>query len=327
MCLIIVAGLAVLFAIVGFGEYATKTLLLNPKLVAANDVHTYFVINSVFFDPDIFGRFLALVMILLAAGLLYGRRAREQLITTVVLAVLWSALVLTLSRSSLGALLVGLGMLAALRWNASRTVIVAVAVLAVGAAAVAASPDTFGLNQGANGASAGRAGLIGGGATMFGRRPVWGYGSGSFIDEYRKLHPGTSQTLAASHTIPVTIAAEQGVIGELAYLALLVAAAVALLRRARSSSARAAIAAAFVALVFHTLLYADFLEDPDTWTLLGVGAALAVAVRAPAGARPARGRGSRRGRGLASYLEGQHLPHLSTRRRVRARPRSGDVRR
>jgi hypothetical protein len=27
--------------------------------------------------------------------------------------------------------------------------------------------------------------------------------------------------------------------------------------------------------VFHTQLYADFLEDPVTWTLLGAGAALA----------------------------------------------------
>ena len=33
------------------------------------------------------------------------------------------------------------------------------------------------------------------------------------------------------------------------------------------------------ALVFHTMLYADFLEDPVTWTLLGAGAALAYAAR------------------------------------------------
>ena len=46
-----------------------------------------------------------------------------------------------------------------------------------------------------------------------------------------------------------------------------------------------AIAAAFVALVFHTLLYADFLEDPITWTLLGIGTALAVGIprRRPTG--------------------------------------------
>ena len=81
-CLLLVAGLAVLFAAIGFGEYATKTLLLNPKLIAANNVHTYFTVNSVFFDPDIFGRFLALVMIVLAAALLYdedvARAGREH---------------------------------------------------------------------------------------------------------------------------------------------------------------------------------------------------------------------------------------------------------
>jgi hypothetical protein len=31
----------------------------------------------------------------------------------------------------------------------------------------------------------------------------------------------------------------------------------------------------FIAVVFHTLLYADFLEDPVTWLLLGIGTALA----------------------------------------------------
>ena len=45
-----------------------------------------------------------------------------------------------------------------------------------------------------------------------------------------------------------------------------------------------------MALVFHTLLYADFLEDPITWTLLGIGIALAVQAResAPAEDRQAR---------------------------------------
>ena len=39
---------------------------------------------------------------------------------------------------------------------------------------------------------------------------------------------------------------------------------------------RAAIAAGFAALVLHTWLYAAFLEDPVTWTLLALGTALAV---------------------------------------------------
>ncbi len=274
-CLGLVAGLAVLFALVGFVEYATKTIFLNPKLIAANADHTYFTVNSVFFDPNIFGRFLALVMILLGAVLLYARRQRTQLATLVVLAILWGGLVLTLSRSSLGALLVGLGVLAALRWRVGRAVFVAAGVVAVAAAAVAISPTTFGLNQGLNGASNGRPGLVSGGIDLFGARPVWGYGSGSFQTEYAAHHNRPGETLTASHTIPVTIAAEQGLIGELAYLALVVAALIALLHQARADPARVAIAAAFVALLFHTLLYADFLEDPITWTLLAIGVALA----------------------------------------------------
>ena len=64
-------------------------------------------------------------------------------------------------------------------------------------------------------------------------------------------------------------------VGLALYLALLVAAFVRLLRGARASPARAAIAAAFAALVFHTFLYAAFLEDPLAWTLLAIGTALA----------------------------------------------------
>jgi O-antigen ligase len=284
-CLGLVVGLALVFALVGYVEYATKTIFLNPKLVVQNDLHAYFTVNSVFFDPDIYGRFLALVMITLAAVLLHLRRLREQVGMIAVLAVLWGALVLTLSRSSLGALLVGLGILAALRWRPTRALYVAAAVILLGAAAVAASPKTFGLNQGLNGASSGRAGLVSGGLKMFGQRPLWGYGSGGFVSQYRKENPGTSRTLAASHTIPITIAAEQGLIGELPYIVLVLVAGIALLRGARGDPVRAAVAAAFLALVFHTMLYADFLEDPLSWTLLGIGMALArrATVTAPAG--------------------------------------------
>ena len=99
---------------------------------------------------------------------------------------------LTLSRSSLAALLVGLGTLAALRWSATRVLLVGAVVVAIGAAAIAITPKTFGLNQGLNNASSGRANLVSGGVHLFEDRPIWGYGSGSFVTEYqpppRHLH-------------------------------------------------------------------------------------------------------------------------------------------
>jgi putative inorganic carbon (hco3(-)) transporter len=274
-CLALLAGLAVLFALVGFVEYETKTIFLNPKLIAANQLHAYFTVNSVFFDPNIFGRFLALVMILLASVILYARRQRTVLVTGAVLAILWVALLLTLSRSSIGALLVGLGTLAAVRWRVGRAVFIAAGVVALVAAVIAITPTTFGLNQGLNGASSGRPGLVTGGLDLFKQRPLWGYGSGSFETEFGARHHEIGETTSASHTIPVTIAAEQGLIGELVYLGLVLAALFVLFRRCRSDPARVAIAAAFLALLFHTLLYADFLEDPITWTLLAIGTALA----------------------------------------------------
>ena len=235
-----------------------------------------------FFDPNIFGRFLALVMILLASVVLYARRQRTVLVTGAVLAILWVALLLTLSRSAIGALLVGLGTLAAVRCRVGLAVFIAAGVVALVAAVIAITPTTFGLNQGLNGASSGRPGLVTGGLDLFKQRPLWGYGSGSFETEFAARHHAIGETTSASHTIPVTIAAEQGLIGELVYIALVIAAIGCLIRRARGDPVRSAIAAAFITLVFHTMLYADFLEDPATWALLGVGVALAVGPRADA---------------------------------------------
>jgi O-antigen ligase len=276
-CLQIIAVLAVVFAGVGFIEYATKTTFLSSKLAQQNQLYVYFVVNSVFFDPNIFGRFLALAMVALATLLLYERPAREQVAVSIVLVVLWAALVLSFSRASMIALLVGLAMLAANKWRLTRALVAVAVVVVVGAAAVAISPNTFGLNQGFNGVSAGRGSVLSGGLRLFRDRPLWGFGSGSFQDAYQAHHL-SSGTLTASHTTAVTIAAEQGLIGELAYLALVLVAIVGLLRGARADPARAAVAAAFVALVVHTELYADFLEDPFTWALLGIGFSLA---RAP----------------------------------------------
>src|SRR4029453_3196177 len=93
---------------VGFVEYATRHLFLNPKVIASNQLEDYFRVNSLFFDPNIYGRFLAVTMVLVAAWLLWATRPREVVATAVLLAVLWGALVLTFSQSSFAALLAGL---------------------------------------------------------------------------------------------------------------------------------------------------------------------------------------------------------------------------
>ena len=291
LCLALLVGLALVFSAIGCVEYATKHIFLNPKLIASNDLHTYFRTNSVFFDPNIYGRFLVVAMLAVAATMLQAARGRTVWIGTAVLAALWAGLVLTLSQSSLGALLVGLATLAVLRWGARRVLLPAAAVVALTLAAVLITPSTFGVNlHNLDSSSSGRTQLVSGGGDLFAARPLEGYGSGSFVREYRR-HEGqrlSSDAATASHTIPVTVAAEQGVIGLIAYVALLAAALLRLLGRAAGTSvARSAVAAAFLALLFHTLVYAAFLEDPMTWALLGLGTALAAAAAPRPAAAPA----------------------------------------
>jgi O-antigen ligase len=280
-CLIALVGLALVFGALGLYEWETKTLLLNPRLSLSNDFHAYFRVNSFFFDPNIYGRFLALVTVAVMGTMLHLRERRALVAGAVVLFVLWGSLLLTLSQSSLAAVLFGLAILALLQWSPRWTLAALGGIVAVGVAAVLLFPSQTGIDLGSsrtvNTATSGRVDLIDGGVQLFAARPLEGFGSASFARQYRRRHRrgGTGQAVSASHTIPITVAAEQGILGLALYVALLFLAGRLLLRGARRTAARAVVAAAFFALVLHTFTYADFLEDPLTWVLLAVGSALA----------------------------------------------------
>jgi putative inorganic carbon (HCO3(-)) transporter len=291
-CLGVAVALAVIFAGVGFVEYERKSLLLNPKVVAADQYSNYFRVNSVFFDPSIYGRFLALVMIAVMAGVLVAARARADgrdaasrangrvLAGGAVLVWLLGGMVTSFSQSSIAALLLGLAVLGGWCWGVRPTLYLSGGLVVLALAFVALAPSSlhFGL-KGAKGsasnATSGRATLIDGGLELFAKRPLEGYGAGSFETEYKRQSATDAENAtSASHTIPVTIAAEQGILGLGLYAALLASAFTVLFSGAGRSAARIAIAACFAALVLHTWTYADFLEDPFTWALLAVGVAL-----------------------------------------------------
>ncbi|MEA2423258.1 MAG: hypothetical protein QOF55_2357, partial [Thermoleophilaceae bacterium] len=288
-CFSLAAVLALGFAGVGFVEYATKHLFLNQKLIESNQFESYFRVNSLFFDPNIYGRFLALVMVGLAAMLLWSRRGRQVAVASAALAVLWSALVLTFSQSSFSALLVGLAVLAALRFGRRPVIAAAAAVAVIGLVVVLAAPGLIHLNpksgKSLDKATSGRIDLMRGGLRMFTDKPLFGFGSGAFAKEFRMREGvGSKQAASASHTIPITVAAEEGVPGLAAYAAVLIASFGLLFRglggalRGRAPPprlvTRAYLAAAYSGLALHTLLYAAFLEDPITWTLLAAAIVL-----------------------------------------------------
>jgi putative inorganic carbon (HCO3(-)) transporter len=303
--LIVIGGEATLFVLIGGAELAGRSLFWNDQVIRSNEFHTYFRVNSVFWDPNVYGRYLALVTVIAAAAMLWARTRESFWLLSGLILVLWLGLVPTFSQSSFLALLAGLAVLAAIRWS-WRWTLAAVAVGVVGAVLVVLLVGGSGkiTSDRLNVDLSGRGSLVSGGVDLFGERPIWGYGSGSFQAAYREHRKNKDLPVTVSHTEPVTVAAEQGLIGLALYIALIVVAlwtlGTGLFRRdssgwrgdgvsARSPedgvpisptgpaglAARAAILAAFIALLVHTLSYAGFFEDPITWVLLAVGASLA----------------------------------------------------
>ena len=288
-CFVLTVALALAFALIGFWEFGTRDLLWNRKVIESNEFQSYFRVNSLFFDPNIYGRFLAIVMVGLGAALLWALRPRELGVSAGAFALLWAALVLTYSQSSFAALLAGLAVVTALRWR-TRPVLIAIAAMALAGLAVsAAAPGlvNFRITSGksVDRATSGRFDLVRGGLAMFADRPIWGFGSGSFAETYRERERVSSRAAAsASHTTPLTVAAAQGIVGLAAYAFVLLAAFRLMfggLDRLRGRAppprlvSRAFVAAGFTALVVHTMLYAAFLEDPISWALMALGAVLA----------------------------------------------------
>ena len=104
---------------------------------------------------------------------------------------------------------------------------------------------------------------------------VAGVGLGGFRREYaaRTGLRGDEPKRAASHSTPVTVAAEGGIPGALLYGWLLLTALVVPLRRAsRSFAGRVSliVGLALMAIAVHSLFYDAFFEDPLTWGLIGV---------------------------------------------------------
>jgi hypothetical protein len=304
-CAAVLLGLALVFVGIGFWEYHRRELLWNPKVISSNQFESYFRVNSVFWDPNVYGRFLVLVILTVAGLMLWSERRRFAIGAAVALAVLWGGLVLTFSQSSFASLLVGLATLAALRWNVRRTLVASAAAFVLGSAFVLAFQGALnihlGSSSGLNTATSGRSDLIKGGVNLIEDRPVWGYGSGSFARTFRRERKGNQEeATSASHTLPITVAAEQGVLGFGAYLFVLVASFGLLLGRSRwltktgrgppppfespdgraerthggFTAAQAVLVATYAALVTHTMMYAAFLEDPLTWVILGIGVAI-----------------------------------------------------
>jgi O-antigen ligase len=159
-----------------------------------------------------------------------------------------------------------------------RVVLVAAAVFVLAAAAVVADHVR---NDSAQMFTSDRSRLVSVTWKVFRNHPLVGVGVGGQPEASRDE---AAQHLEASrnrsHTTPLTVAAELGLLGVAAYLAFLAAAARALFAVvARDRALGLGLAAVFLSLLIHSFFYAGFFEDPITWGVLAV--AVAALMRAP----------------------------------------------
>jgi O-antigen ligase len=279
--------MALVFAAVGFYQYETRTIFENAKLQIGNTYQALFRVNSVFFDPSIYARFLVVAIIPTVVLIIRGRSGRAGVAALVFVAIAWLGMLISFSQSSFAALFVAVFLAAAVVWR-WKSLFALGAVVLVAAGLVATQPRlTHALrhhwSSSLNGFSSGRYDLVANGIRIAKAHPVKGVGLGGFEHAYSKrVHRAPKKS--ASHNTPVTVAAEEGVIGLLLYFWLIGALVVAAYRRIDNPVyGRVAFAAGLsvIAIFVHSLAYNDFFEDPTTWGLIGlIGLAAPIRVRA-----------------------------------------------
>jgi O-antigen ligase len=292
---LLLAGMAVVFALIGIYQYETRDVFWNPKLLVGNSYAPFYRVNSVFWDPSIYGRFLVVAILASLVPVVHGAARRVAIAASAAIVVAWIGLALSFSQSSFVALVAGVGLIAWFAWGRRTLALLGVVALVVLVAALV-MPGVR--HHSLNSASGGRFKLVENGLAIAAHHPVQGVGIGGFKNAYaeRTGLKGKEPKAAASHDTPVTVAAETGVIG-LALFAWLLAAGLLLAFRnaAPTFAGRVALTSGVVlaAIGVHSLFYNAFFEDPLAWGALALAPLAAAALvrervsepRSPAAAR------------------------------------------
>jgi putative inorganic carbon (HCO3(-)) transporter len=266
-------AVASVFAAVGVWQAATEELLFfNVALERANATGPAFRVTSAFQDPNHLGRHLvlAMVVVLAAAWLAHVRLGWG----VAALGLLGAGLWFSYSQSSLVALVVVALALAVVAGTARTRRLMAVACGLLTIGAVVALVAGFG-GASAAAITSDRSTLAGDTAAVAMAYPLAGVGVASqpLVTRDREA-PGTEVIRNASHTTPLTVAAELGALGVIAFIAVAGGVIFCLLELARRDRALAlGLGAVLLALFVHSLFYAGLFENPITWGAAGVLAA------------------------------------------------------
>ncbi|HXG75588.1 MAG TPA: O-antigen ligase family protein [Gaiellaceae bacterium] len=272
--LVTLVALGALFAGVGIWQAQSRTLFFARDVEVANAYTSFFRVTSLFKDPSLYGRYLVVPIVLLLVALLLRRGGTaEWLLAAAAIAFLFWGLFYSYSQSSFVALFVVTFALALLALGSRlRVLLLAGALVATLAAGAYAATAIEG--RSARDVTSGRSRLVDVTLDAFRARPLAGVGVGGQPRASAERSGRGSPSRNASHTTPLTVLAELGVVGFALYAWTLGAAAWALWALARARTMLAVgLAAVLLTLVVHSLLYAGFFEDPLTWGVLGVAAA------------------------------------------------------
>jgi O-Antigen ligase len=277
------AAMALVFAVIGIVQYETRNIFWNPKVRVDNAYAPsgwFYRVNSVFYDPSIYGRFLV-IAILASFVIVLLRRGDPlwQVAAALTIIVTWMGLLPSFSQSSFVALGVAIVVGTLIVWGRRSLLLVAAAVviLAVGLAASPAIRHKASLSH----VTSGRSTLVSKGVKVAVHNPVIGVGVGGFRRAYADAAhlKGKEPKAAASHTTPVTVAAETGLPGLLFFFWLIGTALWLALRRRPAGfdgAARLAFGLALTAILVHCVFYNALFEDP---TFYGLLALVAIAAR------------------------------------------------
>jgi len=281
-------ALAAAFAVVGLYQAITHDLLFfAPNLEVSNANSDFFRVTSLFGDPSLYGRHVVLGIGVLLVLLALQRV--EMLLGLALLAVMWAGLLFSYSQSSMVALVaITLAVAVATGGRGVRRLVVGGVTLVVllGMAYLVVSVVVWGDSLRTE--TADRSKRVEDTARVVRDQPVLGVGLGGQPRASRQLAGSDRPTPTfVSHTTPLTVAAELGLIGLALYTWLLVGGARAIMAVRRLEPALGlALAAAFLGLFVHALFYSGFLEDPLTWVVLAVAAGQLTWARIDDGVHP-----------------------------------------
>ncbi len=280
-------ALAAVFSLVGLIEEATQRLIFyTPSVQIGNAYSNFFRVTSLFRDPSLYGRQIVLAMAIVLTAMWY--RKIGMLLASLVTVFLFAGLVFSYSQSSLVALFavaVLISVVAGDRAVRLVAAITAVVVLAGGGAFIADKVAGASTQR----VTSDRSRRIDLTVKVIRHHPLVGVGLGSQPKASQAVSKnGGPPSLFVSHTTPLTVFAELGIVGLFLYAALLLGAAKALLRAFRLDNAFGlALASVFAALFVHSLFYSGFFEDPVTWLVLGIASSFLIARAGPKAETPA----------------------------------------